>query len=55
MEIALLLHLSQFDMGFLRVAGYGGGGGVPAADNSKTINDNAMKFGAPGSRESQTN
>ena len=44
MEIALLLHLSQFDMGFLRVAGHGRGGGVPAVNNSKAISDNAMKF-----------
>ena len=26
-------------------AAWGGGGGVPAAYNSKTINDNEMKFG----------
>ena len=30
----------------MRVAGLGGGGGgVPAAHNSETINDNGMKFG----------
>ena len=35
-------------VGFLRVAQLGGGGGgqkVPAAYNSKTINDNEMKLG----------
>ena len=34
-------------MGFLRVVQLGGGGGgeVPAAYNSKTINDNEMKLG----------
>ena len=46
--------LTLFRLGFLRVAwlGEGGGGGrggggrkVPAAYNSKTINDNEMKFG----------
>ena len=40
--------LTLFRLGFLRVAqlgGGGGGGGVPAACNSKTINDNEMKFG----------
>ena len=37
-----------FRLGFLRVARLGrrgGGGGVPAAYNSKTINDNEMKLG----------
>ena len=37
----------KFYLGFLRVAQlWGGGGGrkVPAAYNSKTINDNEMKF-----------
>ena len=34
---------------------WGGGGGVPAVNNSKAISDNAMKFGFLGSRESQTN
>ena len=44
--------LTQFGLGFLRVArlgaGWGGGGGrkLPAAYNCKTINDNEMKFGA---------
>ena len=41
-------HLTLFRLGFLRVAqlgDWGGGGGdVPAAYNSKTINDNEMKF-----------
>ena len=44
--------LTLFRLGFLRVAqlgGRGGGGGgrrkVPAAYNSKTINDNEMKLG----------
>ena len=44
--------LTLFRLGFLRVArlGFGGGKGregrkVPAAYNSKTINDNEMKFG----------
>ena len=45
--------LTLFRLGFLRVAqlgGRGGGGGggrrkVPAACNSKTINDNEMKLG----------
>ena len=41
--------LTLFRLGFLRVAQLGGGGGggrkVPAAYNSKTINDNEMKFG----------
>ena len=39
--------LTLFRLGFLRVAQLGGGGGgwkVPAAYNSKTINDNEMKF-----------
>ena len=45
------LSLTLFRLGFFRVAlfGKGGGGGggrkVPAAYNSKTINDNEMKFG----------
>ena len=41
------LWLTLFRLGFLRVAQLGGGGGrkVPAACNSKTINDNGMKFG----------
>ena len=43
------VSLTLFRLGFLRVAqlGWGGGGGgrkVPAAYNSKTINDNGMKF-----------
>ena len=38
--------LTLFDLGFLRVAGPGGGGKkVPASHNSKTINANEMKFG----------
>ena len=41
--------LTLFRLGFLSVArlGVGGGGGrkVPAAHNSKTFNDNRMKFG----------
>ena len=40
--------LTLFRLGFLRVAQLGGGGGeggVPAAYNSKTINDNEMKLG----------
>ena len=36
--------LTLFRLGFLRVAQLGGGGGVPAAYNSKTINDNEMKL-----------
>ena len=39
--------LTLFRLGFLRVAKLGGGGGgrkVPAAYNSKTINDDEMKF-----------
>ena len=49
--IKFLLHVSAltlFHLGFLRVAQLGGGGGgrkVPAACNSKTIDDNEMKFG----------
>ena len=42
------LALTLFLLGFLRVAQLfflGGGGEVPAAYNSKTINDNEMKFG----------
>ena len=40
----------NFEHGFLRVAQLGGGGGgggrkVPAAYNSKTINDNEMNLG----------
>ena len=38
-------HLTLFRLGFLRVAQLGRGGGVPAACNSKTINENEMKFG----------
>ena len=43
-------RLTLFRLGFLRVAQLGGGGGggggkVPAACNSKTINDSEMKFG----------
>ena len=42
------LWLTLFRLGFLRVAQLGGGGGggrkVPAACNSKTINDNGMKI-----------
>ena len=39
--------LTLFCLDFLRVARLGGGGGgeVPVAYNSKTINDNEMKFG----------
>ena len=39
--------LTLFRLGFLRVAQLGGGGGwkVPAAYNSKTINDDEMKLG----------
>ena len=44
--------LTLFRLGFMRVArlggGQGGGGGgwkVPAAYNSKSINDNVIKFG----------
>ena len=38
--------LTLFRLGFLRVAQLGGGGGrkVPAAYNSKTINDDEMKL-----------
>ena len=38
--------LTPFRLGFLRVAQLGRGGGrkVPAACNSKTINDNEMKL-----------
>ena len=41
------LLLALFRLGFLRVAQLGGGGGgkVPAAYNSTTINDNEMKLG----------
>ena len=39
------LFINHIPPGFLRVAQLGGGGGVPAAYNSKTINDNEMKFG----------
>ena len=44
-------NLTLFRLGFLRVVQLGGGGGggcgrkVPAAYNSKTINDNEMKLG----------
>ena len=40
--------LTLFRLGFLRVAQLGKGGGgrkVSAACNSKTVNDNEMKFG----------
>ena len=37
--------LTLFRLGFLRVAQLGGGGEVPAAYNSKTINDNKVKLG----------
>ena len=38
--------LTLLGLGFLRMARLGeGGGGVPAAYNSKTINDNEVKFG----------
>ena len=41
--------LTLFDLGFLREAQLGGGGGrrwkVPTAYNSKTINDNEIKLG----------
>ena len=39
--------LTLFHLGFLRMAQLGGGGGrkLPAAHNSKTINDNGIKFG----------
>ena len=37
--------LTLFRLGFLRVARLGGEGEVPVAYNSKTINDNDMKFG----------
>ena len=42
-----LMILTPFRLGFLRVAQLGGGGGgeVPAASNSKTINDNKTKLG----------
>ena len=42
-----LLALALFCLGFLRVAQLGGVGGqrVPAAYNSKTVNDNEMKLG----------
>ena len=40
------VKLTLFRLGFLRVAQLegGGGGGVPAAYNSKIINDNEMTF-----------
>ena len=47
-----MVTLTLIVLDFLRVARLGGGGGggggrgVPAAYNSKTINDNEMKFGA---------
>ena len=50
-SIAITICLILFRLGFLRVfqlgGGRGGGGGrkVPAACNSKTVNDNEMKFG----------
>ena len=49
-SIAITICLILFRLGFLRVFQLGGGGGrgerkVPAACNSKTINDNEMKFG----------
>ena len=45
-----MLVLTLFRLGFLRMAQLGGGGGgggrkVSAACNSKTINDNEIKFG----------
>ena len=43
------MALTLVRLGFLRVAQLGGGGGgrqkVPAAYNSKTVNDNEMKIG----------
>ena len=46
-EAPLAACLTLFRLGFLRVAQLGGMGGwkVPAAYNSKTINDNEMKLG----------
>ena len=49
-SIAITICLILFRLGFLRVfqlwgGGRGGGRKVPAACNSKTINDNEMKFG----------
>ena len=47
-----IIFLTLFRLGFLRVAQLGGGeggGGVPAAYNSKTTNDNEMKLGGKGS------
>ena len=47
-SIAITICLILFRLGFLRVFQLGGGEGgrkVPAACNSKTINDNEMKFG----------
>ena len=46
----LFIDLTLFHLGFLRVARLGGRGGggrrkVPVAHNSKTIDDNGMKFG----------
>ena len=47
-ESATTAFLTLFRLGFLREAQLGGRGGggrkVPTAYNSKTINDNAMKF-----------
>ena len=44
MHYFLKCSLTLFRLGFLRVARLWGGGGVPAAYSSKTINDNEMKF-----------
>ena len=45
----VIVALTLVRLGFLRVAQLGGGGGgrqkVPAAYNSKTVNDNEMKIG----------
>ena len=41
----LIVSLTLFRLGFLRMARLGGGGGGESAYNSKTINDNEMKFG----------
>ena len=40
-----MIFLTLFRLDFLRMAQLGGGRNVPAACNSKTINDNEMKFG----------
>ena len=52
-KLELYFFLTRFRLGFLKVARLGGGGGggrwgggVPAAINSKTINDNEMTFGS---------